>query len=216
MHFKDRADAGQKLAEKLLEYRENNPMILALPRGGVPVGFEVAKALNAPLDIIVVRKIGAPSNPEFGVGAIAPGVLILDTETLNSLGLKPEDMTHTIEEERKEMERRITKYRSGEWHRGAAKETIVVVDDGLATGVTARAALESARKTYNPKKIIFAAPVAARQSLESLKPYADQIVCVSKPENLMAIGEWYEDFPQTKDEEVLDYLEKIYNETGQP
>lgn len=206
--FKDRTDAGQKLAEKLIEYGKNNPIIFALPRGGVPVGYQVAKALDAPLDTIIVRKIGAPSNPEFGVGAIAPkDVLVFDTGSLNSLGLKPEDLKHVVREERQELERRALKYQSGKWSKDAPTDTIIVVDDGLATGVTARAALQSVRTIYKPKKLIFAAPVCAKQSLESLRPYADKIVCVLEPENLMAIGEWYEDFPQTSDEEVLHYLE---------
>ena len=222
--FKDRTEAGQKLAEKLLEYKQDSPIVFALPRGGVPVGYEVAKALNAPLDIIVARKIGMPSNPEFGVGAIAPGlrhakagsdlaeagdVLVLDTETLRSLGLKRENLENIIRQEKQEMERRVSKYKSGEWSKNAPTDTIIIVDDGLATGVTARAALQSARIIYKPKKLIFASPVCARDSLESLKPYADRIVCVSEPENLVAVGEWYEDFPQTSDEEVLHYLNKI-------
>ncbi len=213
MRFKDRADAGQKLAEKLLEYRKDQPLILALPRGGVPIGYEVAKALDAPLDTLVARKIGMPSNPEFGVGAIAPGgILVLDAETLRSTGLKREDLDHTIGEEKQELERRITRYKSGNWSKDVPTDTVIVVDDGLATGVTARAALESAKAIYKPKELVFASPVCARDSLESLKPYADKIICVSEPENLMAIGEWYEDFPQTSDEEVLYYLNKAYEQ----
>ncbi|MDP3763278.1 MAG: phosphoribosyltransferase [bacterium] len=208
--FKNRTDAGQKLAEKLLEYKQDNPVVFALPRGGVPVGYEVAKALGAPLDTIVARKIGAPSNSEFGVGAIAPGgVLILNAETLRSLGLEQRDLEDIIKKEKQEMERRIIRYKSGEWSKDAPTNTVIVVDDGLATGVTARAALQSAKIIYKPKKLIFASPVCARDSLEFLRPYADRIVCVSKPENLMAIGEWYEDFPQISDEEVLHYLNKI-------
>lgn len=214
--FKDRTDAGQKLAEKLFEYKKNRPLVLALPRGGVPVGYEVAKALGAPLDTIVARKIGAPSNPEFGVGAIAPGdVLVLNAETLHSFGLKQEDLDRIIKQEKQELERRVIRYKSGEWSKNIPINTIIVVDDGLATGVTTRAALESVKAAYEPKKLIFASPVCARQSLGSLKPYADKIVCVLEPENLMAIGEWYEDFPQTSDEEVLHYLNKAHEETQQ-
>ena len=213
MRFKDRIDAGQKLARKLLEYKQNRPLILALPRGGVPIGYEVAKALDASLDILVVRKIGMPSNPEFGVGAIAPsGILILDAETLRSTGLKREDLDYTVEQERQELERRATRYKSGNWSKGMPIDTIIVVDDGLATGVTARVALESAKMIYKPKELIFASPICARDSLELLKRYADKIVCVLEPENLIAIGEWYEDFPQTSDEEVLYYLNKAYEQ----
>lgn len=211
MIFRDRTHAGQKLAEKLIGYKENNPLVLALPRGGVPIGYEVAKVLGAPLDTIIARKIGAPSNPEFGVGAIAPGgVLVLDNNTINSLGLEKKDIDRVIELERQEMERRIIRYKSGQRSREISKDMIIVVDDGLATGVSARAALESVKTVYRPKKLIFASPVCARDSLEALKPYADKIICVSEPENLLAIGEWYENFPQTSDEEVLYYLDKAY------
>ncbi|MDZ4206074.1 MAG: phosphoribosyltransferase [Patescibacteria group bacterium] len=213
MRFKDRADAGRRLAEKLLEYKQDNPIVFALPRGGVPVGYEVAQRLDASFDTFVVRKIGMPGNPEFGVGAIAPGdMLVLDTETLRSLGLKQEDLKDIIKKEKQELERRITRYKSGEWSRGASTNVIIVVDDGLATGVTALVALESAKMSYKPKKLIFASPVCARDSLESLRPLADKIVCVFEPENLMTIGEWYEDFPQTSDEEVLYYLNKAYEQ----
>ena len=207
--FKDRTDAGRQLAEKLLEYKQDNPIVLALPRGGVPVGYEVARRLDAPLDTVVARKIGMPGNPEVGVGAVAPNnVLVLDTETLHSLGLERRGLDPSIKQEKREMERRIVRYKSGEWIKKTPTGTIIMVDDGLATGVTARAACESAKMSYKPKKLIFASPVCARSSLESLKPYADRIVCVSEPENLMAIGEWYENFPQTSDEEVLYYLNK--------
>ena len=213
MRFKDRTDAGRQLAEKLLEYKKDNPIVFALPRGGVPVGYEVAKALGASLDTIVARKIGAPSNPEFGVGAIAPGdVLVLDVKTMRSLGLEQKDLQDIVRKETEELERRIIQYRSGEWKKDVLFDTVIVVDDGLATGVTARAALQSARIIYKPKKLIFASPVCARDSLESLKSLADGIVCVSEPENLMAIGEWYQNFPQTSDEEVLYYLNKAYEE----
>ena len=213
MRFKDRTDAGRQLAEKLLEYKKDNPIVFALPRGGVPVGYEGAKALGASLDTIVARNIGAPSNPEFGVGAIAPGdVLVLDVKTMRSLGLEQEDLQDIVRKETEELERRIIQYRSGEWKKDVLFDTVIVVDDGLATGVTARAALQSARIIYKPKKLIFASPVCARDSLESLKSLADGIVCVSEPENLMAIGEWYQNFPQTSDEEVLYYLNKAYEE----
>ena len=207
--FKDRYDAGRQLARLLLEYKQNHPIIFALPRGGVPVGYEVARALEAPLDTVVARKIGAPSNPEFGVGAIAPGdVLVLDVETLDSLGLKQGDLEGIIGKEKQELERRITRYRSGEWSKNVPFDTAIVVDDGLATGVTARAALQSVKIIHKPRQLIFGSPVCARDSLGSLRPYADKIICVSEPGNLVAIGEWYEKFPQTSDEEVLYYLNK--------
>src|SRR3989338_8480989 len=126
MRFKDRTDAGRQLAEKLLEYKKDNPIVFALPRGGVPVGYEVAKALGASLDTIVARKIGAPSNPEFGVGAIAPGdVLVLDVKTMRSLGLEQEDLQDIVRKETEELERRIIQYRSGEWKKDVLFDTVI-------------------------------------------------------------------------------------------
>ena len=207
--FKNRTEAGKKLAEKLLPYKKENPLVLAMPRGGVPVGYEVATALGSPLDTIVARKIGAPFHPEFGVGAIAPGdVLILDEASMRAHGIEREDLDQVIGKEKKEMQRRTIKYRSGEYVRGKKADTIIIVDDGLATGVSARAAIESARRTYKPKQIIFAAPICARDSAENLSPLVNKIVCVNSVDNLMAIGYWYQEFEQTTDEEVISYLEK--------
>ena len=140
--FKNRTEAGKKLAEKLLPYKKENPLVLAMPRGGVPVGYEVATALGSPLDTIVARKIGAPFHPEFGVGAIAPGdVIILDEASIKAHDIKREELEAVIVREREEMGRRIAKYRSGEYVRGKKADTIIIVDDGLATGVSARAAI---------------------------------------------------------------------------
>ena len=207
--FKNRTEAGKKLAEKLLPYKKENPLVLAMPRGGVPVGYEVATALGSPLDTIVARKIGAPFHPEFGVGAIAPGdVIILDEASIKAHDIKREELEAVIVREREEMGRRIAKYRSGEYVRGKKADTIIIVDDGLATGVSARAAIESVRRVYKPKKIIFAAPICARDSAESLSALVDRVVCASSVDNLMAIGYWYQEFEQTTDEEVISYLEK--------
>ena len=193
--FKNRTEAGKKLAEKLLPYKKENPLVLAMPRGGVPVGYEVATALGSPLDTIVARKIGAPFHPEFGVGAIAPGdVIILDEASIKAHDIKREELEAVIVREREEMGRRIAKYRSGEYVRGKKADTIIIVDDGLATGVSARAAIESVRRVYKPKKIIFAAPICARDSAESLSALVDRVVCASSVDNLMAIGYWYEEF----------------------
>ena len=207
--FKNRTEAGKKLAEKLLPYKKENPLVLAMPRGGVPVGYEVATALGSPLDTIVARKIGAPFHPEFGVGAIAPGdVIILDEASIKAHDIKREELEAVIVREREEMGRRIAKYRSGEYVRGKKADTIIIVDDGLATGVSARAAIESVRRVYKPKKIIFAAPICARDSAESLSALVDRVVCANSVDNLMAIGYWYQEFEQTTDEEVIYYLEK--------
>lgn len=221
--FKNRTDAGRQLAHKLLEYKIQNPLVLALPRGGVPVGYEVASKIKAPLDTIIARKIGAPFNPEFGMGAIAPGlrhaeagydhakageVVVLDDASIQSLGLQRKDLDPIIKEETKEMNRRIVRYKSGEYSKNNAIDTAIIVDDGLATGVTARAAIESARITLKPKKIIFASPICASDTAERLRDLVDEVVCVSEVPNLMAIGYWYEEFDHTTDEEVVYYLEK--------
>ncbi len=205
--FKNRIDAGRKLADKLLRYKAVHPLVLALPRGGVPVGYEVAVKLNTTLDTIVARKIGSPHNPEFGVGAIAPGdVIILNDSIIQSLGIDNKDLDSIIESEMNEMDRRMVRYRSGEYSRYAAAETIIIVDDGLATGVTARAAIESVKLTYKPKKIIFTAPVCAHDTAEHIRKLVDDFVCVKEVDNLMAIGYWYKNFDQTTDEEVIHYL----------
>ncbi len=200
--FKDRREAGKLLAQKLIGYKGEYPLILALPRGGVPVGFQVARALEAPLDTLVARKIGSPKNPEFGVGAIAQGdVLILDKN------MDRKELDPIIVKEKEEMERRILKYKSGQYGASSPAKIIIIVDDGLATGVTARAAVESAFLQYKPLKLIYAAPVCAKDSAGTLRDLVN-VVCVMEPEHLMAIGEWYENFPQTSDEEVIELLEK--------
>lgn len=210
--FKDRIDAGQKLAEKLLTYKSEHPLILALPRGGVPVAYEVARVLEAPLDTLVARKIGVPFNPEFGVGAIAPGdVIVLDTASLESIGLKREDIDPVIEKEMREMERRMSHYHSGEYNKDAEVKTIIIVDDGLATGVTARAAIESVLLQYKPLKIIFASPICARDTANALRDIVD-VVCLHEARDLEAVGHWYERFDQTTDEEVIELLEKAHHE----
>lgn len=207
IRFKNRKEAGQKLAQRLIGYKENHPLILALPRGGVPIGFEVAKVLEAPLDTLVARKIGAPSNPEFGVGAIAPGnVIMIDNAALASLRLSRADIDPVIEEELREMERRILHYKSGQYSQNTPAETVIIVDDGLATGVTARAAIASVFLQQKPLKLIFAAPVCAKGMAESLRDLVD-VICLQEAEDFIAVGHWYKDFPQTTDEEVVELLE---------
>lgn len=207
--FRDREEAGMLLAERLSPYKEDRPLILALPRGGVPVGAHVARALGAPLDIVVVRKLGSPVDPEYGFGAIAPGdVIVVDEGTLHELGLSEDDAERVMKREMEEMDRRMERYREGSWAPDRPYETVIVVDDGLATGVSAEAALESVRLLRRPKKLVFAAPVCARESLARVKRFADDVVCVFSPRSLGAIGAWYEDFAQVSDDEVLGVLEK--------
>ena len=205
--FKDRSDAGRKLAEALFVYKDKKVLVLALPRGGVPVGYEIARALRCPFDTIVARKVGAPDNPEYAVGAIAPGlpgeesVLVIDEPVVG--------IESVIAEETKEMERRMEKYKSGTYAKGAKPETVIIVDDGVATGKTALAAIRSARAAYPKAKVIFAAPVGAPDAVARITQEADKVICLETPEEFMAVGEWYGSFPQLSDEAVIWYLEKV-------
>jgi predicted phosphoribosyltransferase len=206
--FRDRQDAGQQLADRLKEYRGENPLVLALPRGGVAVGYEVARALDAPLDIIVARKLGAPFQPEFGIGAIAPGgVRILDERSIRALGVTRAELEEIIAQEEQELLRRVQEYRPG-----AAKEmpdvrdrTVILIDDGLATGVTARAAIAAVRQGQ-PRRLVLAMPVCAPQTAAMLRPEVDDAVCLAQPADFRAVGVWYENFEQLTDAEVRDLL----------
>jgi len=208
MLFRDRREAGQKLAQVLLPYREEKPVVIGLPRGGVVVAYEVARALNAPLDVIVARKLGAPGQPELGIGAIAPGgVVLIDPYTVRLLGLTEEDIQQLIEEETKELQRRINRYRGEQPFPDVTGKTVILVDDGLATGVTARAAIRALRK-LNPARIILAVPVCAPDTARLLEQEADEVICLAAPPDFRAVGLWYQDFSQTTDEEVIDLLQK--------
>lgn len=204
--FADRRDAGRQLAERLTEYRGDDTVVLALPRGGVPVGAEVASALGARLDVIVARKLGAPGRPELGVGAIAEGgEPIVDEQTLRMLGLDLEDLRSTVQTERAELARRRSQYRGDRELPDLTGRTVVLVDDGLATGVTARAALAALRE-HKPARLVLAVPVAAPQTARRMAEEADEVVVVSTPEHFAAVGQWYRDFTQTSDEDVLELL----------
>ena len=181
-------------------------MVLALPRGGVPVGYEVARALGTPLDVLVARKIGAPSQPELGIGAIAPGgVIVLDERTVAALGVTEAELEAIVARETAEMERRLARYRGDRPPPELRDRTVVVVDDGLATGVTARAAIASVR-LEEPRAVVLAVPVAAPESARAFGSLVDDLVVVIMPHDFRAVGLWYEDFEQTSDEEVLDLL----------
>lgn len=193
--FRDREDAGQRLAERLLGYRNEEPMVLALPRGGVPVGYEISRSLGAPLDIFVARKLGAPGREEFGIGAVAQGgVRVLNEDAVQALGIPDDYIERAAEEELSEIERRLRLLR-GEGCREpeAEGQTVILVDDGLATGVTARAAVEALR-LREPRRLILAVPVCAAQTAQTLRSEVDELVCLEAPDNLMAIGLWHEDF----------------------
>lgn len=208
MLYKDRYDAGQQLAEKLLKYKEENPIILALPRGGVVLGYEIAKKLNAPLDIIVARKIGAPLQPELGVGAIAPkGVRILNNELIRTLGISELQIEQIIEKETIEMNRRIELYRGELPQLDLDGKTVIIVDDGIATGISDKAAILSV-KHFFPKKIILAVPICPPYAAEKFRQYVDEFLCLIQPSDFYAVGAYYENFEQTSDEEVIDLLKK--------
>lgn len=211
MVFQNRQEAGKQLANELLKYRKENPYVLAMPRGGVPIGFEVAQILQVPLDVIVVRKIGLSSNPEFGIGAIAEGgVTILDTTTTQVIGIDEDEIKDTIKLEEEELKRRVSVYRQGKPLPDLTGRTAVLVDDGMATGVTAKAAIEAVRK-LNPKKIILASPVCALDTVEGLEKKVDEVICLATPFEFSAVGVWYKNFTQISDEEVVEWLRKAQN-----
>lgn len=208
MKFKNRRDAGVKLVKKLLQYENDRPIILALPRGGVPVGYEVAKKLSCPLSIIIVRKIGNLQNPELGIGAIAEeNVLIIDQEMVHRLHITKEAIEQIIAKERKELQRRLHIYRNDKPLGNFLKNTVIIVDDGLATGITARAAIMAAKK-HNPKKIIFATPVCSRPAHYQLQQLINEVICLYTPNEFAAVGTWYKDFLPVSDNEVVLVLQQ--------
>ena len=209
MRFRDRADGGQRLAKKLLTYK-NNPkaIVLGLPRGGVVTAYEVAKELNLPLDIIVTRKIGAPGEPELAVGALTQdGKSLFNQELMDSLGLLKEDVAQIIEEERKEAQRRLTTYRGNRAPLDVKNKIAIIVDDGIATGATMRAAIASACN-LGAQKIVVAIPVAPPESLKEIRKEADEVICLFVPEVMLGVGAFYDLFAQTDDATVIELLSK--------
>ncbi len=203
--FDDRSNAGRQLAEKLKEIKYKNLLILALPRGGVPIGYEVAQVLHAPLDVIVARKVGLPWNPELGIGAIAPGVQIVDETSLKSRDLTRTDLKNIIEQEQEELKRRILLYRGNEELPNVTGKTVILVDDGLATGITARAAIKAIQQ-LKPAKLILAVPVGASETVTLLKELVDELICLEIPPHFYAVSTFYRRFPQVSDEEVIGLL----------
>jgi predicted phosphoribosyltransferase len=211
MTFRNRRDAGRLLAARLEELRERGrwaePIVLGLPRGGVPVAAEVARALDAPLDVIVARKIGAPGEPEIGIGAIAgEDPPLFDRRALTLLGIDPDDLAADVSRERKELHRREDLYRYGRPPLALSGRTVLLVDDGLATGVTARAALRRVRAGH-PERLILAVPVCDSRAADALRGDTDEFVCLQPHRYLHAVGIWYEDFRQVSDREVTDLLQ---------
>ncbi|HWA82926.1 MAG TPA: phosphoribosyltransferase family protein [Fimbriimonadaceae bacterium] len=205
--FRDRFDAGRKLAASLRHLRAGRPVILGLARGGVEVASEVARSLCAPLDVLVARKVGAPSNPEYGIGAVAPeGIVAFDEDAVRRLEIEPEELSRITEHERTEVMRRLKAYR-GDRPLEIQGKNVILVDDGLATGITALAAVRYVR-SLAPAKIVFAVPVTSSQGAELVGPEVDEFVTLATPALFYAVGAWYEDFSQTTDDEVVELLRK--------
>lgn len=210
MIFKSREEAGSLLAKKLKNYGKENCLVLAIPRGGVVVGAKIAEALSAPLDVIVTRKLGAPGNPELAIGATtSKGGIVLDRELIDRLGVTQDYVHREHKEQLAEARRREKLYSQGVEPDFAGK-TVILVDDGIATGATIEATIAALREG-NPKKMIIAVPVAPPQTVGRLKHQMDDFVVLSTPESFLAIGEFYSSFPQVSDEEVV----KILKETNQ-
>jgi putative phosphoribosyl transferase len=207
MLFRDRADAGRKLLTRLGAYKGRpDVLVLGLPRGGIPVAYEVAQGLGAPLDVFLVRKLGVPGQEELAMGAIASGgVRIVNRDVVNALGIPPEALDRVAAEEGRELVRRERSYRGDRPEPELAGRTVILVDDGLATGSSMRAAVAALRQ-QNPARIVIAVPVAAPSTCEELRREVDDIVCAATPEPFMAVGRFYDDFSQTTDEEVRERL----------
>ncbi|MCL5734603.1 MAG: phosphoribosyltransferase [Actinobacteria bacterium] len=203
----DRQSAGRLLAERLTDYSSRpDVIVLGLPRGGVVVAFEVAKALNVPLDVLLVRKLGAPGQEELAFGAIADGgVRVLNEDVVRAFDLSPSQIEAVAAREQAELERRGRAYRGGSPSPDLSGKTVIVIDDGLATGASVRTALRSLR-AHNPARVVLAVPVAPASTCTAMNAEADEVICLMTPEPFYAIGQWYDDFSQTSDQEVVDLL----------
>jgi len=201
--FSDRHDAGRRLAALLLPLAAEQPVVIGLPRGGVPVAEKIAASLGATLEVLAVRKIGAPGNPEYGIGAIAEdGTRVLDREAVAALGIDGDALEAIVARESAELRRRVEAYRGNRLATSLQGRAVIVVDDGVATGVTDTAALRAVRR-HRPQRLTLAVPVCAPDSAARLRAEADELVCLLEPEQLYGVGQWYEDFTQVSDAEVL-------------
>ena len=217
--FEDRHDAGRQLAARIsqLPYAKELPVVLGIPRGGVVVAAEVAEALSAPLDVVIARKIRAPSQPELGIGAVVDGahVAVLNEELVRMVGASQDYLDHEITYQSKEIDRRLYLYRGNRPGTEISDKTIIVVDDGIATGYTFRAALEGLRQ-HKPLRLVAATPVAARDTAKMLAAFADELICLSTPFGFMAVGQWYRNFDQVSDEEVVAILQRNWARENAP
>lgn len=215
--FRDRAEAGQRLAAQLTAYARPDTLVLGLPRGGVPVAFEVARALHASLDVLIVRKLGVPGEEELAMGAIAScGVRVLNDDVVQMLGIPQEVINKVTAREQHELERREHLYRGDRPAYDVYGRTVILIDDGIATGATMRAAVAVVRQ-LQPDRIVIAVPVAASATCEEFASQVEELVCVSRPEALLAVGFWYEHFSQTTDEQVRTLLEQAtYEQVATP
>jgi putative phosphoribosyl transferase len=209
--FQDRREAGQRLAQALAErgYQGDQLLVLGIPRGGVVVASEVARALHAPLDVVIARKLRAPSQPELAIGAVTSGdqIRVLNEELARAAGATPEYLEQETRHQQAEIEQRLRAFRGDRPPPDQRGRTVLVIDDGIATGYTFRAALEGLRR-QGPGRLVAAVPVAPEESLASLRGLADDVVCLATPEPFVAVGVWYAEFPQTTDEEVVALLQE--------
>jgi predicted phosphoribosyltransferase len=205
MLFRDRAEAGQRLAAALERYRGHDVLVLAIPRGGVPVAAEIADALNGELDVSVARKIGAPGQPELAIGAVSESSLVINEDVVRDLGVPAAFVEQETARERAEVARRNTLFRGGRPAPRIAGRTVIVVDDGIATGATVRATLTAVAQ-QGPERLVLAVPVAPPHAIEELAPLCDACACLAEPGSFVAVGQFYRDFPQVDDRDVVAML----------
>lgn len=212
MIFGNRRLAGRRLAALLRRFEGERPIVVALPRGGVPVAVEVARALDAPLDLLIVRKLGAPQDPEVAIGAVAEdGLTVVNTAAVRQVGVTQTQFTRILEREQRELRRLVERFRAGRAPLDVQGRTVIVVDDGLATGLSDLAALRALRGR-GAARIVVAAPVGSREAIAMIGQEADEVVCLASPRNLLGVSRWYDDFSPISDEEVL----RLLSEAGAP